>query len=139
LLALVILVAALRLPPPLSGRLHPAVVPLALSALALLAVGVAWLWRGPGNADACLPAEPSSWRSLLAAVLSLAFIAFGVRSLGLVPAAFAAAWVAVAGIAGVGVVRALLIAAALSVGAAGVFVLGLRQPWPLLPPALVGA
>jgi hypothetical protein len=140
-LAALILGAASQLAPPLSGRLHPAIVPTALGCLALvsaLMAGAAALLRGGGSPDGCLPASSAPARSIAAAVAALVVIAFGTRSIGLIPAGFVAAAIAAVGVAGVSFARAALIAAALSVGAAAVFVLALRQPWPLGPPALFG-
>jgi hypothetical protein len=140
-LAVLILAAAAQLAPPLSGRLHPAIVPIALGCLALvsaLMAGAALLLRGGGSPDGCLPASAVPERSIAAAVAALVVIAFGVRLMGVIPTGFVAAAIAASGVAGVSLARAALIAAALSVGAAAVFVLGLRQPWPLWPPALFG-
>jgi hypothetical protein len=138
--AALMLWAASALPPPLSGRLHAAAVPLALGGLALAAALVTfWLSRkGRDTTDHCLPSTTASWRSMLAAVLALAILALGVRGAGLLPAAFAAGTVAALGVVGVGLARALLIGAGLSLLAALVFIAGLRQPLPLFPALLPG-
>jgi len=76
---------------------------------------------------------PTSFRSIASALLSLAILALGVRAAGLVPSVIAAGTVAALGVSGVGVARALAIGAGLSVVAALIFVVALRQPLPLWP------
>lgn len=134
----IILASAVHLPAPLSGRLHPALVPTALAVLVLAsaaAVAAAVATRGrraPVLHEAASHA-PTSFRSIASALLSLAILALGVRAAGLVPSVIAAGTVAALGVSGVGVVRALAIGAGLSVVTALIFVVALRQPLPLWP------
>jgi hypothetical protein len=132
LVAVFFAASAASFPQPLSGRLHPASTPAAFAALALLSAGVA-LWRRDGATPVCPREQPATRRGMVAAVLAIAILALGTRSLGLPAAVFAAGAAAALGVRGVGVIRAALIGAGLSVLAALLFIVLLRQPLPLLP------
>lgn len=136
-LALVVAAAAWGFHPPLAGRLHPASVPLGLCALLLVTIALL-SWLGPSRLPPllvhdCAQAEPAGLRALTAAVVAVIILAFGARSVGLLPAILAAGSVAALGVPGVSVGRALLIGACLALGFSLLFVGLLRQPLPLLP------
>jgi hypothetical protein len=136
LLALVVLGGSLALPPPLSGRLHPAHVPAATALLALAAL-VVCIPRPATEQDAsdvaCLPAATASWRSIICAVGAIIILALCTRSFGVLPTVSAAGAVAALGVRGVGVMRACALGASLAIITAVLFVILLRQPLPLLP------
>lgn len=136
MLALVAAAAAWGYPLPLTGRLHPAAVPLGLCALLLVAIALL-AWRGPSRLPPllvhdCAQAEPAGLRALAAAVIAVIILAFGARSVGLLPTILAAGSVAALGVPGVSVARALHIGAGLALGLSLLFVGLLRQPLPLL-------
>jgi hypothetical protein len=136
LLALVVLSAAFAMPPPLSGRLHPAHLPAAIALLALAAL-VACILRPEARQDAsdeaCLPPAMVSWRSMVCAVGAIVILALCTRSLGVLPTVSAAGAVAALGVRDVGVLRACAVGATLALVTAALFVILLRQPLPLLP------
>jgi uncharacterized membrane protein len=125
---------ALGLPPPLTGRLHPGMVPAALALLALVAllVGLLRARRVQPEPD-CLPTPAPSLRAMVAAVAAVVVLALGTHALGVLPAVFIASALAALGARGVSPARAALIGAGLAVLAAVAFVVLLRQPLPLLP------
>jgi len=135
-LAVAIGVAALGLPPPLTGRLHPGTVPGVLCALVVLSA-LASL-RGPAP-SACPPAPDDAsrpgLRAILAACAAVLVLALFARSLGVAAAVFAAGAVASSGVVGVTVIRALRIGLGLALGTSAALAL-LRQPLPILPPGL---
>lgn len=126
--------AALHLAPPLTGRLHPATVPGALCALALLSA--LWSLRGSPS-SALLPVSDDAptppLRTLATACAAVLILALSTRSLGVAATVFAAASVASWGVAGVTPLRALRTGLGLACGASAGLSL-LRQPLPILPP-----
>ncbi|WP_404933661.1 tripartite tricarboxylate transporter TctB family protein [Nitratireductor sp. L15S-10] len=130
--ALAIGATALTLPPPISGRLRPGLVPGALAAI-VLAAAVASL-RRPGRATEQEAAAAPGLAPLLAAAAAVLILAFGTRTLGIAIAAFLASTVAAAGVTGVSPGRALRIGFGLAAGVSLLFALALRQPLPILPP-----
>jgi drug/metabolite transporter (DMT)-like permease len=135
-IALFVLGAACVMPPPLSGRLHPAHVPAAIAVVALAAVLVCIL-RPEASRDSsdvdCLPSAWTSPRGIACAIAAVIIMALGARSMGIPPTVLAAGAAAALGVRGVGVAQACVIGAVLSAIAALVFVVLLRQPLPLLP------
>jgi hypothetical protein len=133
--ALAIASSAVTMAPPLTGRLHPGLVPgglaLALLVAAVIAVIAAIEPHSPGS-----QAEAAQIRSVIAAAAAVVILAFGVGTLGIFVAAFLAATIAAAGVSGVTLRRALLTGLCLSAAISLVFALALRQPLPILPPAL---
>lgn len=109
-----------------AGRMGPGYFPLMLSvALGLLGLGIAavgFLRDGerPGSANL---------RALLFVALGVAFFAFAVRPLGLVPAVFAGS--VLFSLAGreFSVLSAVSAALVLSLGSWALFVVGLGMPW----------
>jgi hypothetical protein len=132
--ALAAIWASLQLPAPLTGRLHPGLVPgaLGLICLAAVLVGAVWQRQATHGAD-CLPTTALPARAILATVAAVTVLALGVRTLGVLPAAFAAATLAALGVRAVVLTRAALTGAGIAVLVALLFVVGLRQPLPLLP------
>jgi hypothetical protein len=134
--ALAVLGAALTMPPPLAGRLHPAHVPAAIALLAF-AASLTCILRPDlttsASDAACPPPAAASPRGVVCAVGAIVIIALGTRDLGLLPTVCVAGAAGALGIRGVGVVRACVIGAGLSFVAALLFALLLRQPLPLLP------
>jgi hypothetical protein len=134
--ALAVLGAALIMPQPLSGRLHPAHFPAAVALLALAAV-VACLRHSHASGQtaelACQPDAPASTRGILCAIGAVIILALGTRSLGLLPAVSAAGALAALGIHGASVSRAAIVGAGLAAVSASLFVAVLRLPLPLLP------
>lgn len=131
--ALLMGIAALALAPPLTGRLHPAVVP-GLLVFVLLAAAIA-VTREPRTVS--VEAAPSSFRPIFSAALAVVILGFGTRPLGIFVAAFAAATVAALGVAGVTPRRALVIGLCLAAGSSILFAMALRQPLPVFPPGML--
>jgi len=130
--ALAIASSAVTMAPPLTGRLHPGLVPGGLALALLVAAVIAAIEpHSPGS-----QAEAAQIRSVIAAAAAVVILAFGVGTLGIFVAAFLAATVAAAGVSGVTLRRALLTGLCLSAAISLVFALALRQPLPILPPAL---
>ncbi len=128
--ALAIGATALSLPPPISGRLQPGLVPGVLAAIVLVAA-VASLRRPVKPAD---DAATPGLVPLAAAAVAVLILAFGTRTLGIAIASFLASTVTAAGVTGVSPGRALRIGFGLAAGVSLLFALALRQPLPILPP-----
>jgi putative tricarboxylic transport membrane protein len=79
-----------------------------------------------------------SWRGVAMVTLALFFFAFGVRTLGLVPALFGCVMLACLASDRISLVRAIAISAVLTIFAALLFVYGLGLPIPLIGPWLGG-
>jgi Tripartite tricarboxylate transporter TctB family len=129
--------SASGLKPPLTGRLQPWLVPGVLAGLLILAIlGAAWSGRTelPALIDqSCSASHPATSRALIATLAPIIILALGVRSAGLVLTVWLAGSVAVFGIDGIKLRRAVAIGAALAVGSALLFAGLLRVPLPLLP------
>lgn len=128
----------------LTGRLHPALVPTVLFGILVLS-GLGILHRRHRNSASAGPEQevslslciedrrPVSARIILACLLSIAILAVCTRSLGVPVSVFMATLMCLSGIAGVSVLRRLLIASAIAAFASGLFVILLRLPLPILP------
>lgn len=79
-----------------------------------------------------------SWRGVVMVTLALFFFAFGVRTLGMVPALAGCVLLACAASDRISLVRAVAISAVLTTFAALLFVYGLGLPIPLIGPWLGG-
>lgn len=121
--------AALTLGPPLTGRLHPGLVPGVLTLTLLVAAIVVMRERQVS------PADSPSLRGALAAALAVLILAFGVGMFGIFAAAFVSATVAASGVAGMTPRRAVSVGLGLSAGLSVLFTL-FRQPLPILSPGL---
>jgi len=131
-LAAIILYASLQLPPALSGRLHPAAAPAAIS-LATIAVALILMFRPPSAQANVERVSAAPGRAIAAAVTAIIVLAVGVHTMGVLAAVAIAAAIAACGVAGVSLARATLIGAGVSAMSAIVFVWALRQPLPLWP------
>ncbi len=133
------LVLVLQLRPAMSGRLHPGVVPfgLAVLALAMCVVGLLAPSKEGARAGCEASSETASARGIGASAIAVAVLAFGVQPLGLMVAVFVAGTVGAFGTSGIHLGRAVLIGAGLSLGSCAIFVIGLRQPWPIWPTWIV--
>jgi hypothetical protein len=128
----------------LTGRLHPAQVPMVLVGILVLS-GIGILHRGRRDSASAEPEQdvslslciedrrPVSVRIILACLLSIIILAVCTRSLGVPVSVFTATLMCLFGIAGVSVLRGLLIASAIAAFASGIFVILLRLPLPILP------
>jgi succinate dehydrogenase/fumarate reductase cytochrome b subunit len=131
-LAVIILYASLDLPPALSGRLHPAAAPAAIS-LVTIAVALLLMFK-PVRAQTSFESVPAApGRAIVAAVTAILVLAVGVHTIGALAAVAIASAIAARGVSGVGLARATLIGAGVSGMSALVFVWALRQPLPLWP------
>lgn len=133
------LVLALQLGPSISGRLHPSIVPfgLAILALATCVVGLLAPSKEGTRAGCEASSEAASARSIGASAMAVTVLALGVQPLGLTVAVFVAGTVGAFGTSGIHFGRAVLIGAGLSLGSCAIFVIGLRQPWPIWPTWIV--
>ncbi len=130
--ALAIASSAVTMAPPLTGRLHPGLVPGTLALALLVAAFVTAIEPHSPNSQA----DSTRARSVIAAAAAVIILALGVGTLGIFVAAFLAGTVAAAGVSGVTLRRALVIGLCLSAAISLVFALALRQPLPILPPVL---
>lgn len=129
-LALAIGGVALTLPPPLTGRLEPGLVPGLMALMAIVAVAYV-IWRPGTGVEG---QEPANLRAIVALALAIPILAFGVRPAGVLLASFAAGLVAANGVAGVSPRRAVLIGLGISAAISAMLAFVFRQPLPILPP-----
>lgn len=131
-----ILVSCLLMSPPITGRLHPGLIPGALAAATLL-VALMGVFRPRlftvAEELVCQAPEPTPLRSIFAAVAATLCLAVATSTLGMLPSTMAAGIIAALGVAGVTLWRAILIGAGIAATAALLFVGLLRQPLKLLP------
>jgi hypothetical protein len=127
----------------LTGRLHPALVPIGLvGSLALAALNI--VRRRGIRAERGLEDEatmalhdgersPVTGRSILTCLLSIGILGALTGALGLAVTVFLAAFTCTLGIVGVPARRRIMIAGGIAIVASAIFIVLLRLPLPILP------
>jgi hypothetical protein len=135
-IAVLIAGAAWRFAPSITGRLKPWLVPLVLAGSVIAACLVDLATRPsrkvPSFAIDCIETHAVGVRPIIASLLAVVILAFGVRLFGLFPAVWLATTVAALGLGGVKPGRAIVVGAAISLGLCLLFTGLLRQPIPLV-------
>jgi hypothetical protein len=127
----------------LTGRLHPALVPIGL--VGILALAGLYIVRQRGSRAEHEPGDeaimvlhdrersPVTGRSIQACLLSIGILGVLTGTLGLAVTVFLAAFTCTLGIAGVPARRRIMIAGGIAVAASAIFIGLLRLPLPILP------
>jgi hypothetical protein len=127
----------------LTGRLHPALVPIGL--VGILALAGLYIVRRRGSRAEQAPGDEAimalqngerslvTGRSILTCLLSIGILGILTGKLGLAVTVFLAAFTCTLGIAGVPARRRIMIAGGIAVLASSIFIGLLRLPLPVLP------